>query len=56
MSKSERFEEILRASAPWGFNQSSSFGIVKELEFLHKNSEQARANVSSISYFKKETV
>jgi len=55
MSKSERFEEILRASAPWGFNQSSSFGIVKELEFLHKNSESARTNVSSSSYFKKET-
>jgi len=56
MSKTEAFEQIIKASSPSAFNQSSSFGIIKELEFLRKHSETLKASqsVSSFSLSSKE--
>jgi hypothetical protein len=49
MSKSKDFEEILKASISSDLSHLSSFGIVKELEFLREKNKNFRTNVSSLS-------
>lgn len=50
MSESEYAQEILKASSSSGFNQSSSFGIVKELEFLKRRNDILKTSESSSSF------
>jgi hypothetical protein len=56
MNKSDAMDEIIKASYPLGYSHHSSFGIIKELEFLRKHNEIARVSqsVSSFSLASKE--
>jgi hypothetical protein len=49
MSKTKDFEEILKASTSVDLGHLSSFGIIKELEFLREKNKNLRTNVSSLS-------
>jgi hypothetical protein len=49
MTKPKGFEEILKASISSDLGHLSSFGIVKELEFLREKNKNIRTNISSLS-------